>query len=648
VNSLHFLEGGPSQEATIPAAVAHVLSERKICDLVALGNDRYLVSPGFRIGIVNINGFDVRIDAKLDINQLVYLIGFAPEVLWDHGPIELAPDDNLVDVLVQAFLQQATLAVRPGLLQGYHEREDELAVVRGRLRDQDQLRRRFGIALPLLVRYDEYSVDIAENQLLALACHRLLRMGALKPKIANRVRQLHSAFGDVSPALTTPQWQPTRLNERYQTALHLAQLIVDATSFSQHDGHIRSSGFLVNMAKVFEKFIEGTLTTALKPHGGVTNSQGVTFLDQAEEVGMKPDLVWKHGDTARAVVDAKYKAEKPSGFPYADLYQLLAYCTALDLQHGDLIYAKGNESAQRHQIVNAGITIHCHAVDLTLHHRYCASRSIKSQTCWRRGILLCPILRGPVRRSEGLRIKLGSAQPTSSPHQVLQSTHDTVRRTSNRNSSLGVSVTTRRRSACDRIAMVVTSLVGRRAVAFGGLLLLAGGCSGEPKRDAPSSPNVVQTSIHQAAEPVLTEADIVEPIARKLFGDDFAGISVVNGNLTVYKRGAVPNLARTELALVRVEAVTYSLNELDAIRKKIDANSAALRRSGVALLTVGVDPKTNSVMVDVSDDLARAKVELANFLGPAAPVTIREEPKPIQVDIGTLVPTSVPAANEPH
>ncbi len=79
---------------------------------------------------------------------------------------------------------------------------------------------------------------------------------------------------------------------------------------------------------------------------------------------MKPDLVWYRasGDVG-AVIDAKYKAEKPSGFPYADLYQMLAYCTALGLDTGHLVYAKGNEPAVQHQVRNAGTRILQHAVE---------------------------------------------------------------------------------------------------------------------------------------------------------------------------------------------------------------------------------------------------------------------------------------------
>ena len=80
---------------------------------------------------------------------------------------------------------------------------------------------------------------------------------------------------------------------------------------------------------------------------------------------MKPDLVWLGArDRCRAVVDAKYKAERPDGFPDADLYQMLAYCTVLGLEHGHLVYAKANEQVRTHTVRRAGVVIHCHTLDL--------------------------------------------------------------------------------------------------------------------------------------------------------------------------------------------------------------------------------------------------------------------------------------------
>ncbi len=67
-----------------------------------------------------------------------------------------------------------------------------------------------------------------------------------------------------------------------------------------------------------------------------------------------------------AVVDAKYKAEKPAGFPNADVYQMLAYCTRLGLPTGWLVYAKGNEAGATHEVVGAGIEVRARVLDLAL------------------------------------------------------------------------------------------------------------------------------------------------------------------------------------------------------------------------------------------------------------------------------------------
>ena len=56
---------------------------------------------------------------------------------------------------------------------------------------------------------------------------------------------------------------------------------------------------------------------------------------------LAPDLTWWDGPTCTFVGDAKYKRADDGHVPNADLYQLLAYATALDLPGGLLAYAQG-------------------------------------------------------------------------------------------------------------------------------------------------------------------------------------------------------------------------------------------------------------------------------------------------------------------
>ena len=226
----------------------------------------------------------------------------------------------------------------------------------------------FGIAIPVLVRYDDYTVDIAENQILLAAVDRLIRLPRLRASTAVQLRSLIANLADVErlhAGSPLPFWQPSRLNQRYQPALHLAELILADASFNHRAGDIRATGFMVDMSRVFEDFVTAALSATLEAYGGRCRPQDGNHLDEAGRVRIRPDLVW-YGPRSqpRAVIDAKYKAEKPSGFPDADLYQMLAYCTVLGLDCGHLVYAKGNETTAVHIVRNAGTSIHCHALDL--------------------------------------------------------------------------------------------------------------------------------------------------------------------------------------------------------------------------------------------------------------------------------------------
>ncbi len=138
-----------------------------------------------------------------------------------------------------------------------------------------------------------------------------------------------------------------------------------ATSVEHDRGAVAVSGFLLDMPKLFEDFVTAALKEALESaYGGRVEPQSRHYLDVAGRILLKPDIIWRRDGTTVAVVDAKYKSGKPSGYPNADLYQLLAYCTALGLPAGHLVYARGNEQPATHNVRQADIEITCHALDL--------------------------------------------------------------------------------------------------------------------------------------------------------------------------------------------------------------------------------------------------------------------------------------------
>lgn len=332
------------------------------------GRTGWEVAAGKKVGVARIGDLQVTVRPKIAIDRLVFLMGYAQKPdFWRDHTVMLDADVDLVEALAESFRRLATKALEHGLLQGYRSVDEALPVVRGRIRVGDQISRQFGRGLPIEVTYDDFTVDIPENQLLLAATLLLLQLPMLSPRVRTSLQRLRLQLVDVTALCrgeVLPIWLPSRLNVRYQGALHLADLILAGDSFEQRIGDLEVSGFVFDMWKIYEDFVSIALREALAPYGGHSSLQARTYLDEAGRVEMRPDFLWHAPNGDVVVVDAKYKAEKPSGFPQADLYQLLAYCTVLGMPTGHLIYAKGNEEAAVHSVVGANVTIHTHTLDL--------------------------------------------------------------------------------------------------------------------------------------------------------------------------------------------------------------------------------------------------------------------------------------------
>ena len=362
--------GPPRDDVRMPTDVAAELTATGLVEVRPTTTPgTWMVVPRGRVGAVHVGDLSVHVDPKVDITRLMFMLEYSPErPAWQRHDVTLDEHRDLLQVIATVFARSADTATRGGLLQGYVTVEDSLPVLRGRMREADQLRRRQGRVLPVEVRFDEFTTDIAENRLLLAATRRLLRLPNLPKRASLELLQLRQRLAEVSDLVrgtSSPTWTPSRLNVRYQPALRLAKLILAGTSFEHRTGSLAVRGFVLDMPRIFEDFVTCTLTVALRPHGGEVKPQMTVHLDDDQLVRTKPDLVWLHGQQPRAVIDAKYKAEKPEGFPDADLYQALAYATALGLSEAHLVYARGNEPARTYTVRHCGIRITAHTLDLS-------------------------------------------------------------------------------------------------------------------------------------------------------------------------------------------------------------------------------------------------------------------------------------------
>lgn len=371
---IELVEYGPARLAALTAAQAQVLAASGLVEPVRTADpDWWELRPGGKVGAVRVGDAEVRVAPKVPIERIVFMLGYRLRgVSWQENPVPVEAADDVVHVLGEILVRAVAEAVRPGLLQGYRVAEEALPVVRGRIRIDEQLKRRPGVWLPIEVAYDDFTVDIAENQVLRAALERLQRNPLVPLGVRRRMAGLLLQFADVArlvPGAGLPSWRITRLNRRYELALELSRLVLAASSFEHRAGQVPVDGFVLDLPRIFEDFVTACVRDALQAllPGSQVRGQFPMTLDTDGEVDLRPDIVWLDAaDRPLAVADAKYKAEKPSGFPNADVYQALAYATVLDLPEVHLIYAKGNEPVRTYQVRHSPVRVHAHSLDLSL------------------------------------------------------------------------------------------------------------------------------------------------------------------------------------------------------------------------------------------------------------------------------------------
>ena len=330
----------------------------------------YNLTPGSTVGAVEMGGLSVLIRPKIGIQHLLSLACYAiSKIKFQIDDFGFPDEYALPDALALALASHARRAFARGLLHGYRTEEEALHTVRGRIRFDEQIRRRFGAPLPVEVRYDEFTDDILANRLVKAAAARLGGMRLRSPLARRGLGWIAGMLDNVSPVEFPPNRVPDvafdRLNEHYQGVLVLSRLVLRHGAFEAGRGAVRTSGFLMDMNVVFQEFVTTALREALSVSERVFLEKNIPSLDEDGRVRLRPDLTWWQGGSCLFVGDAKYKNIAGERVPNADLYQLLAYATALGLPGGMLIYAQGEAEPIVHEVRHSGKRLEVAALDVS-------------------------------------------------------------------------------------------------------------------------------------------------------------------------------------------------------------------------------------------------------------------------------------------
>jgi 5-methylcytosine-specific restriction enzyme subunit McrC len=241
------------------------------------------------VGAILLPDLAIQICPKIPIDRVLFLISYSLNPCkWLDTTFDFARQErSLLEAIIPGFVAQVRRGFRRGVL---------LLTVRGRLRFDEQIRKRFGLFPPAEVRYDEFTEDIEINGLIKAAILRLSRLRIRSEQARRSLREFDVLLANVTKVeydarqLRTVRYD--RLNMHCRLTVELARLILRSTCFELSHGEVRASSFLVDMNKAFEDFVVVALREAL----GLSERQfpqaakGRLRLDEAGRVGLEPDL----------------------------------------------------------------------------------------------------------------------------------------------------------------------------------------------------------------------------------------------------------------------------------------------------------------------------------------------------------------------
>lgn len=278
-------------------------------------------------------------------NMLSYVTDMDHRV-FDPANLQLHTD--LYEWFLAIFLRKVSDLVKRGLRSSYESLEGNLSVLKGRLMFPQHLRLNVANSSKLYVRFDEFTTNRPENQLIHAALD-LVWKRTNNEDSKRLAKELLFAFADVDRSVTKIKqnkdfkaWQSERGSGQYSELKGWCKAILDCVSPTPSSDSLaldRFDSFLFPAEKLFEQYVANRLQHALSndPRFKLDTQVGheiSLFSGDAAPLGKKsllrPDIVIRYKNEGEAekiiVLDAKWKIFEQDGqISSADLYQLYVY-----------------------------------------------------------------------------------------------------------------------------------------------------------------------------------------------------------------------------------------------------------------------------------------------------------------------------------
>jgi 5-methylcytosine-specific restriction enzyme subunit McrC len=351
--------------AEVAFLLAHHATQLEILPTIRTG--RYRVTSLGYVGTMVTPTLRLVIRPKISRANLFHLLDpdHPPQMVDDSA--QIVSGTETIDFLAARFATLLAERAAIGLQRAYVERVATGSFVQGRFDTTAQLRAAPITKTVLHSQFEEFSADIPCNQIPRAVADLLMRSPLIAEKTRSTIREALTGFEQVHPAILDAKSFTHDVPSPYRRLIDLAQLLAEGLAPGEPGGAVQTPSFLINMDRLFENYLTRSLMQRLDGHGEFSVDVQSTHranrvVDGQPDLVMRPDLLLRRSRKPVAVIDAKWKHLPPEAVIPEDVSQVLAYCAALGVDHGVLVYPGRRERVWNYELPESPIRVTLHTL----------------------------------------------------------------------------------------------------------------------------------------------------------------------------------------------------------------------------------------------------------------------------------------------
>lgn len=201
---------------------------------------------------------------KIPIQNIYYLLCYAWDKLEEGNKVNVSQSDyeNAIELYARVLINGCKHLFKRGLEHNYNEDSREYVGIKGKIDFNASLNKNLFKQGRAICQFDEFEVNILQNQLLKATLKRLTKIKSIDKKVKQEIWFYYSKFSNVEDIeIQLALFSKVRIhrnNSVYDFLLKISKLIIENTVLDETDGNYHFKEFIGSdkaMAALFEAFV---------------------------------------------------------------------------------------------------------------------------------------------------------------------------------------------------------------------------------------------------------------------------------------------------------------------------------------------------------------------------------------------------------